>query len=91
MKNIYTYQAGDLTYEFRCLDEGIFRVRVGKSGAFSESLLSKYNILKEKPKDIPVSFDGEVLKSARFSLTLREKALSFAGEAYGGGCGSEDA
>ena len=82
MKNIYTYQTQSEAIEIRCLDEGLFRIRASKAEVFYESLLSRYNILKETQKDIPVSFDGKTLKSERFSLSLEGNTLRFTGEGH---------
>ena len=45
MENTFLYQQSGRTIEVRVLDEGSFRVRVSATGNFSETLLSKYNII----------------------------------------------
>ena len=82
MSNIFTYKTESRVSELRAIDEGIFRVRVSETGKFRESLLSRYNILEEKPKDIKASFDGGVLSTERFTLTLSGDTLCVKGEGH---------
>ena len=44
---MYNFKRANANFEIRAIEEGIFRIRMSKSGDFSESLLSKYNILRE--------------------------------------------
>ncbi len=44
---MYNFKTANANLEIRAIEEGIFRIRMSKSGDFKESLLSKYNILRE--------------------------------------------
>ena len=82
MENTFLYQQSGRTIEVRVLDEGSFRVRVSATENFSETLLSKYNIIKEKPKNVNVKFANGVLSTDRFTVTTTENAIHFEGDGH---------
>lgn len=44
---MFNIKAGAMDFEIRAIDKGVFRFRMAKNGEYTESLLSRYNILKE--------------------------------------------
>ena len=82
MENAFLFHQNGKMFELRALDEGSFRVRVSTSDKFSESLLSKYNIIKENPKNVKVSFTNGVLSTDRFTVTVEDGAIRFAGDGH---------
>ena len=66
---MYTVKTNGAEVELRAVEKGIFRVRVSHNGEFEESLLSRYNILRESGEAADAAFDGE-------SLTLGAAKLS---------------
>ena len=44
---MFTIKGCGMDYEIRAIDNGIFRFRMAANGEYTESLLSRYNILKE--------------------------------------------
>ncbi|MBE6568542.1 MAG: hypothetical protein E7657_07795, partial [Ruminococcaceae bacterium] len=82
MENAFLFNQNGKTFELRALDEGSFRVRISATEKFSESLLSKYNIIKEKPKNVNIKFANGVLSTNRFTVTVEEDAIRFEGEGH---------
>lgn len=44
---MFSIKGNGMDYEIRVIDKGVFRFRMAKNGEYTESLLSRYNILKE--------------------------------------------
>ncbi|MBQ8908592.1 MAG: DUF5110 domain-containing protein [Clostridia bacterium] len=82
MKNVFLFEAQGRRVELRAIDEGIFRVRLSATGKFRESMLSRYGILQEQPKDIEARLEDGVLQTGRFSLALSGESLSVSGEGH---------
>lgn len=82
MESIYTITSKMGKVELRCLDEGSFRVRVTSGKAFSESLLSKYNILQEHPKTVNAALNDNVLSTDRFTVTIADDTVRITGEGH---------
>ena len=57
-------------YEITCVDEGIFHIRVSADGTYAQTLLSRYNILKEKQADTDAALSGSTVSQGNFSLTV---------------------
>ena len=57
-------------YEITSVDEGIFHVRVSADGTYAETLLTRYNILKEKEIDTGAAVSGSTVTQGSFSLTV---------------------
>ena len=57
-------------YEITCVDEGIFHIRVSADGTYAQTLLSRYNILKEKQTDTDATLSGSTVSQGDFSLTV---------------------
>ena len=73
MNNCYNFKVNNTLMEIRCVEEGIFRVRLTDGDEFKESLLSRYNLLQENPKDVNTVFtDGDtaVLKTEKFCVSV---------------------
>ena len=82
MGNTFLFEKCKKKVELRVLDEGSFRVRVSATERFSETLLSKYNILKENPKKANCKFANGVLTTDRFTVTLTDGGVRFVGEGH---------
>ena len=62
------------------MDKGIFHIRVSADGTYDETLLTRYNILKEKAVDTGASQSGSTVTEGSFSLTVTpEGALQVTG------------
>ncbi len=59
-------------FEITSVDKGIFHVRVSADGTYAETLLTRYNILKEKEVDTGASVSGNTVTQGRFSLTVTQ-------------------
>ena len=57
-------------YEITSVDKGIFHVRVSADGTYAETLLTRYNILKETETDTGASVSDSTITQGRFSLTV---------------------
>lgn len=44
---MFTFKGKNAEFEIRIIDDGIYRFRMAKNGDFKESLLTRYNVLKE--------------------------------------------
>lgn len=66
---MYNIKTENAEFELRAIEKGVLRVRVSADGEYTESLLSRYNILRESGEDAEASFDGKTLKSGAASLS----------------------
>ena len=57
-------------YAITSVDKGIFHIRVSADGTYDETLLTRYNILKEKAVDTGASQSGSTVTEGSFSLTV---------------------
>ena len=67
---------GENNIEIRAVENGIFRVRLSSAKTFKETLLSKYNILKENPAEAEYTVSSTsplTVKAGNFSLVADEK------------------
>lgn len=84
MDTRYTFQTQKNNIEIRCIEEGIFRVRLSSEKQFKESLLSRYNLIREEPKAVCCEFtDGDTatVRSSKFTVSVDKACdtLSFQG------------
>lgn len=76
---MYTIKTNNAEFELRAIEKGIFRVRVSANGEYTESLLSRYNILRESGEDESATFDGETLCLGGVSLSVKNGELTVKG------------
>ncbi len=76
---MYNIKTNNAEFELRAIEKGIFRVRVSSNGEYTESLLSRYNILRESGEDSEAVFDGETLTLGGVSLKVENGALTLSG------------
>ncbi len=73
---MYKITKNGMEYEIRAIEKGIFRVRASYNGEYTESLLSRYNILRESGEadaalsGDTVSYEGVSVTPADMGLTL---------------------
>ena len=67
---MYNIKTANASIELRAIEAGIFRVRISANDEFPESLLSKYNILRESGECECATFDGNTLSLGAFSLAV---------------------
>ena len=85
LNNSYNIKTLDNNLDIRCIDEGIFRIRMSCDEEYPESLLSRYNILKEKIKPINSEFTSQdtesILKTDKFLVSVDKisQTVSFHG------------
>ena len=84
MENQFVFKTAKNNIEIRCVEDGIFRVRLSSDRKFKESLLSRYNLLQENPKDVVCNFtDGNVasVKTDKYTVSVDKSndTLTFAG------------
>lgn len=76
---MYRFKTDSMVFEIRAVDEGIFRFRMAKDGDFTESLLSRYNVLKENGSVEAETAENEetfTVVSNGISLTVDKKTYS---------------
>ena len=56
---MYTVKTKNAELELRAVEKGIFRVRVSHDGEYTESLMSRYNILRESGEAADASFEPD--------------------------------
>ncbi len=56
-------------YAITSVDKGIFHVRVSADGTYAQTLLTRYNILKEKEVDTGAAQSDNTVSEGGFSLT----------------------
>lgn len=76
---MYTVKTKNAELELRAVEKGIFRVRVSHDGEYTESLMSRYNILRESGEAADVSFDGTALTLGGVTLTAADGSLQVSG------------
>ena len=76
---MYTVKTNGAEVELRAVEKGIFRVRVSHDGEFEESLLSRYNILRESGEAADAAFDGESLALGAAKLSPADGGLDVYG------------
>ena len=76
---MYNIKTNNANIELRCVENGIFRVRISTTEEFPESLLSKYNILRESGECCCASFDGAKLSCGDFSLAVEGESVILSG------------
>lgn len=70
---MYNVKAGSSDVELRALSEGIVRIRVTHRGEFHESLMNRYNVLRdgpEGPADFSESASSAVLSADHITVTV---------------------
>ena len=58
---MYNIKTNNANIELRCVENGIFRVRISTTEEFPESLLSKYNILQVSG-EVEARFNGNTVE-----------------------------
>ena len=76
---MYTVKTKNAEFELRAVEKGIFRVRVSHDGEYTESLMSRYNILRESGEAAEASFDGTALTLGGVTLTATDGSLQVSG------------
>lgn len=70
---MYNFNFANANFEIRTIEEGLFRIRMAK-GEFDESLLSKYNILRESG-EVEAKVDGNTVCLGDASVEIIESGV----------------
>ena len=70
---MYNFNSGNANFEIRTIENGIFRIRMAK-GEFKESLLSKYNILRESG-EVEAQVSGNTVTLGAASVEVVENGV----------------
>lgn len=71
---MYKITNGGAEFEIRAVEKGIFRVRISSDGEYTESLLSRYNILRESG-EAEAELNGSSVSLAGVTLTVSDGEL----------------
>ncbi|MDD6095772.1 MAG: glycoside hydrolase family 31 protein, partial [Clostridia bacterium] len=75
---MYKLTKNGTEFEIRAVEKGIFRVRVSSNGEYTESLLSRYNILRESGEADAV-LSGDTVSLDGVSVTVCDGGLTLGG------------
>lgn len=75
---MYKLTKNGTEFEIRAVEKGIFRVRVSSNGQYTESLLSRYNILRESGEADAV-LSGDTVSLEGVSVTVCDGGLTLGG------------
>lgn len=65
--------------ELRAIEKGIFRVRYSYDGEYAESLLSRYNILRESGEAADASFANDAISLDGVKITAKDGGVTLEG------------
>lgn len=77
---MYQITKNGAEFEIRAVEKGIFRVRVSSDGEYAESLLSRYNILRESG-EAEAKKDGDTVSFEGVSLSVCDDGILMEGAA----------